>query len=229
MTPSRRMLVARALLGALTLSSACARDVAAPNVPAVVPVVAPPGASFRRGGRDPDFLEPAAGAPTIANPVIQFWAVKGRDARVKMVYHSRADRRGRDGGGGDSVVFAEFRIRDKSLARRPDGSPIANGDSVLIAMTLVDASRGIIDFQPSGLRFSAKDPASLVISFENANLDLNGDGTVDFRDRLLESTLYIAVRESLGAPWMPLPSKVNSNGQQVTTSVLGFSGYAIDY
>jgi hypothetical protein len=141
-----------------------------------------------------------------------------------MVYHQRAD-----GTGHDSVTFADFRVRAKSLAALPNGTPIADGDSVLITMTLTDPARGIIDFQPSGLKFSAHDPASLTISFENSNLDLNGDGRVDILDRLLELTLHIAVRETASDPWVPLPSLVNPASQQVTASLLGFSGYAIDF
>ncbi|HTE44599.1 MAG TPA: hypothetical protein VK636_05090 [Gemmatimonadaceae bacterium] len=219
MTSFRPMLAARAALGALVILGACGRDVVAPRAP-----VAPPTTSFSRDGRQPDFLEPAPGAPTIANPTIAFWAVKGRDVRVKMVYHQRPG-----GGGNDSVVFAELRVRARSLALRPDGSPITNGDSVFITMTLVDPTRGILDFQPSGLRFSRKDPPSLKISFEHANLDLNGDGRVDDLDRVIERTFHIAVRESPADPWVPLRSAVNTHDFEIEATIQGFSGYAIDY
>jgi hypothetical protein len=96
-------------------------------------------------------------------------------------------------------------------------------------MTLVDPSRGIIDFQPSGLRFSASNPPQLKISYENANLDLNGDGVVDARDRLIQLTFHISVRENPADPFVPLPSVVETDLDEVESAIFGFSGYAIEF
>jgi hypothetical protein len=268
-----RSLALASAVAFVAAAGGCSRDLAAPradvqSVDKSVPRTA--SADKRDGG--PTLLAAAADAPTIANPVITFWAIKGVDQRVKMVYHRRSsggnaqggsaasanstasgsrhgDDAGRgngssggrdDGGNGatgggnggsgrDSVVFAEFRVRPRSLAFRPDGSAIADGDSVLITMTLVDALHGIIEFQPSGLRFSADDPASLKISFENSNLDLNGDGVVDARDRAIQETFHIAVRERPADPFLSLPSSVSAELDEVEAALLGFSGYAIAF
>ncbi len=244
MMHTRRSLIALTL-GSLVAISACGRDLLAPraNAPLASARVAS-GRAAEKDGAEQNFLQPAQDAPTIANPVISFWAVKGRDQIVNMVYHTRSS--GVSGGSGghgssgrhgdvsggsgrDSVVFAEFRVRAKSLAFRPDGSAIADGDSVFITMTLIDPDRGIIDFQPAGLRFSAKNPAQLKISYENANLDLNGDGVVDARDRLIQLTVPIGVRENPADPFLPLPSVVDTEFDEVEAVILGFSGYAIEY
>ena len=241
MMQHRRTVTTVIAIGSLMSLAACARDV-------IAPTAAPSQSAEERGSNrdatETRFLNPAPGAPTIANPVITFWAVKGRDQRVDMVYSAASfrsssssassDRRGSGGrsaddGHGDAIVFAEFRVREKSLASRPDGVAIAEGDSVLITMTLVDATHGIIEFQPSGLKFSATHPAQLKISFEHANLDLNGDGVIDARDRLIQQTFHISVRENPGDPFLPLPSMVNSGLNEVEAAILGFSGYAIEY
>src|SRR5689334_7825236 len=69
------------------------------------------------GSSEPHFLRTAEGAPTIANPVITFWAKQGVRQTAEMVYH-------RASGGRDSIVFFSLRLRERSLWRRPDGTTI---------------------------------------------------------------------------------------------------------
>jgi hypothetical protein len=223
-------LVTLLAVGFATLAS-CARDAGVPNAP-LPPSTSGAAVAFDKGsgsgsshdsGRDPNFLEPAPDAPSIANPLIVFTATRGRDTTVQMRYQ-----RSRHGGGGDDV-FAEFRVDARSLAFRPDGHPIADGESIQITMRLVDAVHGIIDFQPSGLQFSARDPARLEISYAHANPDVNGDGVVDGRDAALRRGLRVICRETPTSPWTPVPS-VNDSGNDVIDAVVrGFSGYAIEY
>lgn len=209
----------------------CGRDATAPN--AVLAPTAPAGldkgpgnGSGKGSDKDPEFLESAEGTPPIANPVIVFTAVKGRDVTVRMIYER--SRRGRHGGG-DYDLFAEFRVGERSLAFRPDGRPIADGEPIQITMRLVDAVHGIIDFQPSGLRFSASDPARLRISYAHADADLNKDGVVDARDAALRRGLHMICRETPTSPWTPVPSINDSDDDVVGALIFGFSGYAIEY
>ena len=102
----------------------------------------------------PHFLRAKAGAPTIANPVIRFYAKKGQRKTVFMLYHARPGQR-------DSTDLIRFRLRENSLLARPDGRPIKNGETVLITLRLVDPVKLIVDFQPAGLRFNPRDPADL--------------------------------------------------------------------
>jgi hypothetical protein len=71
----------------------------------------------------PHFLRADPNAPTIANPVIKFYAKKGQRRTVFMLYHARPGQR-------DSTDLVRFRLREQSLLRRPDGTPIRAGDSV---------------------------------------------------------------------------------------------------
>ena len=172
------------------------------------------------GDDDPHFLQTAAGAPTIANPVISFWAKRGVKQTVEMYYH-------RESGGRDSIPFFSLRLRERSLWRRPDGTAFANGDSVLITLTLVDAEHGIVDCQPSGLRFADGDPARVKISFFHDDDDLNHDGVVNGTDTALASTLQIWRKESASEPWLSVKSKVSDGPREVEADINGFTGYAI--
>jgi hypothetical protein len=171
---------------------------------------------------DPHFIDAAAGAPTIANPVIELWARKGVDTTVRMVYHAAA-------GAHDSVTYYSLRVRAQSLFRRPDGSAIADGDSVLITLTVTDPAHLIIDFQPSGLRFSGSDPARLRMFFGECGDDLNDDGKVDGGDDGVEQQLSIWRREQPTDPWQRLSSVNVKDNKEIDANLAGFTGYALAY
>jgi hypothetical protein len=220
MTGKFRITARVAALALCAFALGCGRDAVSPTS-----ALAPSNAAhFSKGSddSDPNFLSPAPDAPSIANPVIVFTATKGRDTVVRMIYN-----KGRTGR--DSALFAQFRVPSQGLAYRPDGTAIAQGESVQITMTLVDATRGIIEFQPSGLRFSSKNPAVLKVSYEHANPDLNGDGVVNATDTQLRSQLHIICRESPTSQWFSIPSTNSLELNEVEAPILGFSGYAIDF
>ena len=169
---------------------------------------------------DLNFLRPALSAPPVANPVVSFYAKKGQDVEAIMWYRKRVDRP-------DSTEFLRFRLEDNSLLARPDGSAFATGDSVLITITLADPQRLIIDMQPSGLRFSPVKPAELKLSFEEADEDLDDDGTVDEEDGAIVSQFAIWRRERPGDPWVKLSSIVEVGSSEVKAFINGFTGYAI--
>jgi hypothetical protein len=222
MTSPRRLLLAIAATASILSGlSACANDATAPRDSHLL---APSDAAHHDVivEDDPHFLTMSANAPAIANPVITFTATKGRDAIVKMYFHATR-------AGHDSTVFATFKVPSKALAFRPDGSPINDGESVTITMTLTDAAHGIIDFQPSGLKFSTKNPASLRISYADDDADLNGDGVVDLQDLLTVPLLHIICRESPDSPWFRIPSTLQPEAGEVEGIIYGFSGYAIDF
>ncbi len=174
------------------------------------------------GGGSPTFLTADPAAPATANPVIAFWAVKGVNKEVRMVYHARP-------GHSDSTTFLFFRVKERSLDLRPDGSTIAVGDSVLITVSLVDPVSLKLDFQPSGLRFAEHDSAEMKLSFKETLHDLNGDGIVDHLDSDILRTMAIWRRESPLEPWMPTPSTVLSGSYEVQSKIGGFTGYAVAY
>lgn len=168
----------------------------------------------------PQFLRPAADAPTIANPVVQFWATRGVDRTAEMYYHAVPGAR-------DSVVFFSLRFRARSLWKRPDGTLFADGDSILVTLTLVDAQRGIVDCQPSGLRFEPGRPVRLKMSFAEADGDVNHDGLVNATDSAITRTFAVWRKEAPADPWQRLASTVSIGAHEVETDIGGFTGYAI--
>jgi len=170
----------------------------------------------------PHFLRAAANAPTIANPVVKFYAKKGRKQTVFMLYHARPGRR-------DSTDLIRFRVREQSLLRRPDGTLIHAGDSVLITLRLVDPVRLIVDFQPAGLRFNPNAPADLRIRWNETNPDVNRDGAVNQQDANLLPRLKIWRRENSTEPWARTPSIVNVPSEECELDLTGFTRYAVAY
>jgi hypothetical protein len=168
------------------------------------------------------FLRPAVDAPPLANPVVQFYARRGESREARIYYQPRLGRT-------DSTEFVRFRVPASSLAQRPDGTPMAPGDSILITIRVLDPARLILDFQPSGLRFAASSPAELKIKFAEANDDLDGDGDVDADDDARERELSIWKQEAPGLPWYRMASVIDFSLEEVEADLFGFTGYAIAY
>ena len=171
---------------------------------------------------DPIFLRTSSDAPSLTATTVRFYAVRGQDREVRLYYHSRA-------GHADSTEFLRFRVTNQSLLTRPDGSTIANGDSLQITFTVADAARMIIDFQPSGLRFADGRPARLKLKFAEASHDFNGDGVVDARDAALVAQFAIWKREAVGLPWLKLTSLRSADLEEIEADVTGFTQYAVAY
>lgn len=168
------------------------------------------------------FLRPALTTPPLSSTVVSFYAKRGTDREAFMYYQPKP-------GTSDSSLFMRFKVPGASLDRRPDGSAIQMGDSVLITIRVADPSRMILDFQPSGLAFAATTPAELMIDFGEASHDLDGDGDEDAEDALHEQSLSIWKQESPGLPWIRLSSFVDFTSEKVEAKLLGFTGYAISY
>lgn len=210
--PSRwlRRLAPLALLGAF----ACSADTSTGLLP---------GDAQRSGGySDPIFLQAAEGAPTIANPTVSFWAVKGEDREAFIWYNAEA-------GSTDSTKLVRFRVPKKSLCKRPDGSNIANGDSLQITMTVIDASRQQVKFEPAGLLFCSGRPAKLSMWWDHADHDYDDDGDLDAADDAWESLLSIWKQETPGAPWQKVPTVIQEDMDQAEASITGFTSYLVAY
>lgn len=132
-------------------------------------------------------------------------------------------------GAPDSVEFARFRVEDRSLERDPAGTLLADGDSLLITLTIVDTLNFVTDFQPSGLVFNAAKPARLWLKFGEADPDLNNDGIVSAADTTLLFDLRIWKQEQPGQPWTLLPSTVDTVSQEIEADIMGFTRYAVAY
>ncbi len=171
---------------------------------------------------DLHFLRLATNAPPIKDTTVSFWARTDADREVIMRYAAT-------GGGSDGDEFLRFTVPAGALASRPDGTPFAARDSVLITIRIVDFSRLIIDFQPARLTFSRSQPAQLRISFGHCDQDFNGDGVTDSQDAQIATQISLWRQELPTEPWFKLGSILNLESDEAEASVFGFTGYALAY
>ncbi len=168
------------------------------------------------------FLRPTPGGPAFGDGTVSFWAVKGQRREARLMYRPLP-------GAVDSVEFARFRVDDRSLVNRPDGSPLAPGDSILITLTIADSSRLIAGFEPAGLRFNAARPARLALKYGEADPDLDHNGVVNAADTALVATFRIWRQEEPGQPWVSVPSTLSEEALEVEADIFGFTRYAVAY
>lgn len=163
------------------------------------------------------FIRAAADAPPLETQQIQVWAKAGESRRVEIRYVKVGEY------GGDKCL--EFDIPGDALLTRPDGTPLARGDSVLITVRVVDPDAFDFEFSPSGLRFNPDHPAELRISYKWADPDLNGDGRVDDRDRGFSFEIW--KQETEGAQWFKVGTSRDRDLQELRADITGFTKYAM--
>ena len=167
------------------------------------------------------FLEPEPGA-TLAT-VASFWAVRGDNRELRLRFAPLA-------GGGDSVEFLRFEVDNEALLRRPDGTLFAENDSILITVRVIDASRLILEFLPSGLRFNPSHPAELRLHLERVDDDIDDDGDVDSRDDdLLRQDVSLWRQESDGQPWRRVGTAYVESLDEFEADITGFTNYALAF
>ena len=160
-------------------------------------------------------------APPLEETSASFYAKKG-EAREVALYFT-------DGVGGRGPLYFHLSVGANSLGTLPDGTPIAQGDSVLITVQVVHPDTVLFDLQPSGLRFNAADPAELSIYYGEVDHDFDGDGDQDLNDQTIELRLAIWRQETLGGLFEHLTSVVTAPLDRVTASLSGFTRYAVSY
>jgi hypothetical protein len=168
------------------------------------------------------FLQPASSAPPLAERTVSFWAVRGQNREVRLMYRPYA-------GQHDSVEFARFRVDNSSLVTDSAGNPIAEGDSLLITLGVIDTLHLITEFHPTGLVFNPQKPARLWLRFAECDPDLNHDGVVNGTDAILVGFLRIWKQEKPGDPWSLVTSQTDFSSQDVTAEILGFTRFAVAY
>jgi len=167
------------------------------------------------------FMRFATNAPRILDTTVSFWAKKGQNAEIRLRYAPTS--------GGESEEFLRFEVPGDALDRRPDGSVIAQGDSILITVTVADLSQLIFEFQPAGLRFAPNRPARLKIEFSHGDGDLDRNGLVDAADLALRATLGIWRREQPGQPWVQISDILKLELDEADADIFGFTTYALAY
>ena len=176
------------------------------------------------GIKPPSELNVIHVAPTstpLFNPSASFYAKRGEDREVRIFFQDEV--------GGQGEEYLRLRVNAPSLLALPDGTPILEGDSVLIHVNVVDPSEMLFELTPSGLRFNPLEPAELKIHYDHANGDLNDDGSVDGEDDSLESTLSIWRQEQPGDPFVRLTSVLSVELDEAQADLTGFSRYALAY
>lgn len=186
----------------LLLAAGCGGDSTAPIV--------------QKPSSDLHFLQLAASAPALQATVVSFYAKKGTDSEVRVRFTDGED-------------YLRFRVFANSLLQRPDGSAFANGDSILITITITDPRKLAADFQPAGLEFSPSNPARLQFEFGEADKDLNGDGVVNATDTSLIPQISTWRQETPGSEWLKVSSVVETEINEVQANIFGFTGYALAF
>lgn len=175
-----------------------------------------------QGTTPPVFLSLATGAPPLVAATASFYAVRGEDREVILWYGAAAD-------SADSSKVVRLRVPKRSLCSRTDGSPIAQGDSLLITLTIIDAARQVVQFEPAGLTFCPGRPARLTMWYHEADHDFDGDGDIDAEDLAFEGGLRIWRQASATAPWVAQASTLDVVDDELESDLTGFSNYVVAY
>lgn len=148
---------------------------------------------------------------------VSFWAVQGKTREGKI----------RNAVSGKDLV--KLKVGPKADIRLPDGTLVAENDSVLITIRLDPDGRVLAEFAPAGLGFASNEGAELTIAYDVADPDFNGDGGVNTIDVAAEDSLSIWRQGSDGEPFTPRASGRDRAGKKVVAIIPGFSRYAIAY
>jgi hypothetical protein len=160
-------------------------------------------------------------APPLETYQVSFWARKDRASTVIVNYEPAA-------GQSAGLPFLRFDIPRDGLKAGPNTPRLGRRDSVFITLT-IDPQSFSVEFEPSGVVFSKKHPATLAIWYGNANPDLDGDGVVDATDQTLAAQLAIWGRHARRAPWRRTSSHTETGRQSVWTALRHFSEYAVSW
>ena len=164
-------------------------------------------------------LDPAS--PPLFNPVDSFYAKKGEDREIQIFFQ--------DDVGGAGEEYLRLRVDAPTLLARPDGTLFLVGDSVLIAVRVVDPAKMLFEFEPAGLTFNPLKPAELKIEYAESDHDFNEDGVEDSEDDLIEGELAIWRQDTPGNPFAKLGSLLFKEADEVEAKLPGFSRYALAY
>ena len=163
------------------------------------------------------FIRAAANAPPLDSLQVHVWAKAGENRQALISYKKVG------GYGGD--VCLEFKIPGNGLWKRPDGSVVAKGDSVLITITVVDPAQFNFRFEPSGLQFRPDHPAELRVSYKWANPDFNGDGKVDDKDTRFDFQMWKQETDASG--WIETGTIRDADLEELRADIRGFTRYAL--
>lgn len=151
---------------------------------------------------------------------LAFWAAHSRDQEIQISYRA-AD--------GAWQPYVRFKVPKGALLRRPDGTAFADGDSVLITLT-VDPTTLVVRFEPTGLEFSPEAPAQLSVWYTGANPDFDASGAVDGTDSHIEQELLrVWVQQAAGAPWTLVTAAQSIPNKLFSANLAHFTDYTLSW
>jgi len=159
-------------------------------------------------------------APPLLSTQASFWAKVGDGREMHLNYQGAAP-------GDTGEEFLRFEVPGDGLYRKPDGTAFQPGDSILITVTVLDPTKFLFQFEPSGLRFSPEHPARLKVEYFDGEHDFNEDGVVDSVDVGIEQTLDLWERTGPGAPWFKLGAVKFEELDELDANILSFTEHAV--
>ncbi len=168
----------------------------------------------------PHFLRYAAAAPALQTYSGQFWAKQGSSTSYKVDYLPDIY--------GDTEHFLKIDIPSGAILYRPDGSVVAESDSILIGVS-IDSELLKVEFEPHGTLFAGEKPVRLRIYYTFADADYNSDGKVDKDDLEIEKKyLGFGYQGTDEDPWLKLSADTRSiKNKYVELTLRHFSNYAV--
>lgn len=124
--------------------------------------------------------------------------------------------------------FLRFSIPRRGLVAGAGGVPLAMNDAITVTLT-IDPVNFAVDFEPSGVVFSSKMPATLTLWYEHADPDCNGDGVVNSADYALQQGLSFYYKLAGGTAWAKQVTKNDPTMPSLTTALHHFSEYAASW
>lgn len=158
-----------------------------------------------------DFVLVRSDAPRLTTTDTSFWAVAGEGRRLEIMRQAAV-------AGAEGESFLSFEVKSGSLLRRPDGTMFQPGDSVLIRV-VVDTTKILAEFRPSGLEFNPADPAELKIEY--------GEAEDQYLMPDTESRIDLWRQELPGDPWTRLGSVKVEDLNEIEAKLTGFTRFAL--
>lgn len=156
-----------------------------------------------------NILAPAPDAPELQTYSMSFWAVKGQAKTVQINYERKP-------GQSQAQPFLRVQIPADAMLRRPNGSPIAAGDSIRISID-IERRQFLVHLEPHGLVFRDERPLNLKIWYRYASLPRGLD------ERLLD----LNYQPTDGLPWLSLGAQQSTTEDWVSKNLNHFSNYAV--
>ncbi len=195
---------------------ASCQDGAIPTGPVVLAEVSDPTVY-----EAPEVLRQSPSGPPVEPFTVSAWIVRGERHTMRVRY---ADIPGNTEG--SELVRLDF--HDETLLLRPDGSRMADGDSILITLA-VDPAQFAVAFAPTGLVFDPERPARFRFRYHYADLDLDGNGIIDEVDeqiRVSQLGMWL-VPEAPYLSWEEITAEHDPESRKFDADLFHFSNYAL--